>query len=135
MDTIKSLTFELLPESYAFVKLDKDARVPDWYFLSKFRTSTRNDEELSLLCDQQHIPMQVDAERDFKCLKARPANMKTFGLIANVSKIFADSQISIMWVCTYDLIYVLFREGHLQSARHALEINGHAIVSEENKTV
>lgn len=120
-----TLEFELHPERLAIARLAPDAPFPDWA-RGAFVTLSRTRAELSVICDQRHVPPGVTCERDrvaFGIVGVVP--MTTVGLLASLCGALAAARVPVFVVSTYDTDWLLVQHGHLAAARAALEALGH----------
>ena len=60
-----NFTLELLPDTCAICRLDPDAPIPDWA-IGEFVSITRTSVELSIVCRQDRVPDDVQAERRWR---------------------------------------------------------------------
>lgn len=65
----QKLKFRLLPGPYAIVRLAPDAPVPEWATKGDFNSVTRSADELSIVCLADNIPVDVNSESKWICLK------------------------------------------------------------------
>ena len=63
-----NLTLELLTNTFAVCRLDFNAPIPDWA-QGDFVSITRTPDELSIVCRQEDVPDDVQAERGWRCLR------------------------------------------------------------------
>lgn len=125
----RELRLSLLAGTLAICRLDPGAPHPAWADAPGFRSITRTEEELSVVCDERAVPAGVKAERGWRALKLRgPIPFAETGILAALARPLAEAKIGIFAVSTYDTDYVLVKEGDLDAARAALAAAGHEIV-------
>lgn len=123
-----SLTLSVLPDRYAVCQLPPDTPLPAWA-LNGWFSITRTDEELSLVCAQQHIPANISAERDWRVLKIHgPLDFGLVGVLAAIAQPLAQAHISIFAVSTFNTDYVLVKAATLDHAIATLREGGHTVV-------
>jgi len=71
--SMQKLTLSLLPHTYAVCQFHPDKHIPYWALLGDFVSLTRTDEELSVVCQQENVPDEIDAERGWRCIKVHGA--------------------------------------------------------------
>ena len=122
--------FELtvLSESLAMVRLTADAPLPLWATESEFFSVTRTSDELSVVCRPAHIPDGVAAESGWRALKVKgPFALSEVGVLAKLSAVFAEANISLFAISTFDTDYLLVQEKQLAAAITALRSAGHQV--------
>jgi hypothetical protein len=128
------LNFEILKDKYAIYRFKSDVNIPSWISDSDFYSVTKTKDELSIVC-KQHNPLAntSDINNDWKILKLKgPLNLSLVGIIAEVSGILKESEISIFTISTYETDYILVKNQDLSKAIDSLKANGHK-VSYENR--
>ena len=120
------LTLSVLPGSYAICRLGPDAPVPDWARDARFRSITRTQDELSVVCSGANVPGDIRADRGWRIIKVRgPLDLAQVGILAALSKPLADAGISVFAVSTYDTDYLLVKADALEPAVSVLSAHGH----------
>ena len=125
---------ELLADSYAVCRLDSDAPVPFWAAVDLqhgvFSSITRTDAELSIVCLEAGVPDGIRAERGFRGLKLKgPLDFSEVGILARLTQVLAQVQVSVFAVSSYDTDYIFVPEGRLLLALESLEAAGYRITS------
>jgi hypothetical protein len=123
-------TFLLRPEPFCIRRVPLDwpldprlLNAADWYSI------TRNGEELSLV-----VPEDVDidageCERGWSCLTIQGMlELGVIGVLAAISRMLAEANVSIFAVSTYNTDHILVRTGDLERAIAALTRAGHRVV-------
>jgi uncharacterized protein len=127
--TVVSRTLTLLPEQFAICRLDPDSPIPDWALQkpSNFFTITQTQEELSIICPQQHVPEGVTAHTGWRCLKLHgPFDLDEPGILAALVTPLAQAGIAVFAEATYDTDYLLVNK--IELAIQALTQMGHRIL-------
>jgi enamine deaminase RidA (YjgF/YER057c/UK114 family) len=117
----------VLPELLAVCRLAASDRVPSWALeLHEGLVSiTRTPDELSIVCPDEAVPPDVDAESGWRALKLPgPIPFEEVGVLAALATPLAAAGISIFAVSTYDTDYVLVRERDLERALAAIDAPG-----------
>src|SRR5438876_10301492 len=101
------LTFTLLPDRYAIVRLDAPAALPGWP-RGDFLSITRTPNELSIVCVEQAVPGNVRADRSWRCLALQgPLALDQTGIAAEFTRVLAAAGVSVFVVATFDTDSVL----------------------------
>lgn len=126
--TSQQLTFIVLPDLMAVCRLDQVAPIPPWASSGSVFSITRTADELSIVCQQDHVPGGVRCERGWRCLRvAGTMAFSMIGVVASLSTPLAEAGIGIFVISTFDTDYLLVKEGDFQNALVALRTAGHAI--------
>lgn len=114
------LKLNLLPEQLAVCRLLPDAPLPDW-LTSGWQSVTRTAEELSIVCEAQHVPESVQCEKPWRAFAVEgPLDFSEVGILARLSGALADARISLFAVSTFDTDYLLVRAADVDAAARAL---------------
>lgn len=124
--TKRKLTLELLPDRFAIVRLQPHSAVPSWAEDGSLVSVTRTMEELSIICPESSVPVDVTAQRDFRCLRVLgPIAFDEIGVLESLAQPLARAQISIFAISTYDTDYLLLPQASLEAGLNALLQAGH----------
>jgi hypothetical protein len=116
------LTIARVAGRFAVARLPADAPVPAWA-TGALLSITRTPDELSIVCDDDAVPAEVRAERDFAALRvAGTIDFSVVGLLASLTWVLADAQVSVLALSTFDTDYLLVRSADLPRARAALSL-------------
>lgn len=131
MSNLKSdqskLALSILPGKFAICRLLPEAPLPRWA-RGRFVSITRSSEELSVVCEQKHVPPAAICDRDWRCLKVSgPLNLSLVGIMASLTAPLAQTGIAILAISTYDTDYLLVKERDLDAAVRALRDAGFEI--------
>lgn len=123
------LTLFVLPQLYAFCRLDPNGHIPNWALLGDdFVSLTRTLDELSVVCMQENVPADALAERGWRCVKVEgPFDFSVAGVHASLTLPLAQANISVMSISTYETDYLLLKSEDLASATVALSNAGHTV--------
>lgn len=114
------------PFSVCKIKNLEEVDVKDeFYFIGK------TDEELSLVCMTEHVPVNtIERDDGWKALKIQGIlDFSLIGILANIATILADNKISIFAVSTYNTDYILTKIENYSKALEVLEQAGYQIES------
>jgi hypothetical protein len=122
----------LLPAQLSVCRLAPQSPLPPWAG-GELTAFTRTPDELSIVCEQQHVPHGVQAEKGWRALKvAGPLDFSLTGVLAALAAPLAAAKISIFALSTFDTDYLLVKETTLHEALHTLRNAGHHIQLAEN---
>lgn len=121
------LRISILPSFLAVCRLSADAEVPQWV-RGAFTSVTRTRDELSLICDDDAVPEDVQAERGWRALKVEgPIPFEVTGVAAALVSPLAVARISVFLLATFDTDYLLLKENVFDRAVGILRTRGHEI--------
>lgn len=122
------LTLSILPNHFAICRLSPDADIPAWSKNTEFYSITRSRDELSVVCFNENLPSNVEAECDWRALRIEgPLDFSSTGILACLLGPLAEAKISVFAISTYDTDYVLVRERFLSQAVSILTKEGHSV--------
>ena len=99
----------VLAAPVAVCRLAADAPLPSWP-RGAFVSITRTAEELSIVCDDDAVPADVQVERDWRALKLEgPIPFAMTGVASALLAPLAAAQISVFLISTYDTDYLLLK--------------------------
>ena len=128
-------SFSVIPGWYAICRLSAKAPLPSWAGKA-FTSITRTADELSIVCDEQRLPPNLDGldlriERGWALVKILgPFPLDVVGVLASVAKPLADAKISLFALSTFDTDYILVKRTHVNEAIAALTLAGHRLVED-----
>ena len=116
------LTLQLRELKLAVCRLPAKAALPRWVAEDSFVSITRTSDELSIVCSERHVPLDVKAERNWRMIKVKgPIDFSLTGILASLLSPLADSGIPIFAISTYDTDYLLLKEKYFVQAIGILE--------------
>lgn len=111
----------LLEPTFAVCRLPADEVVPDWAHRGSFHSVTRTPGELSIVCEQEVVPPEVQSETGWRCLMVEgPLAFTEVGILASLTAPLAASGISVFAISTYDTDFLLVKEASLEPALSSL---------------
>jgi hypothetical protein len=115
-----------LPDSYAVVRLHPGADLPEWVDKGPFRSVTRTDNEVSVVCRDHDVPEGESVDRGWTVLEVMgPLDFSLTGVIASLVTPLAQAEMPIFVISTFESDYVLVRSADLARAADVLEGAGH----------
>ena len=89
----------------------------------------KTNEEISLVCPTQSVPLHTVAREDgwrgFKICGV--LDFSLIGILAGISSILAEGKIGIFAISTYNTDYILVKEESFSKAEELLKNNGYTI--------
>lgn len=111
-------------------RLAPHAEIPLWAMKAEFFSVTKTSDELSLVCEENLIPENIQHENGWAALKVLgPLDFSLTGILASLVSPLAESKISIFAVSTFDTDYILVRRDVLDEAIAVLQNAGHSFSS------
>ena len=127
---LKSLTLSLSPGRMAVCSLKPGTEIPAWAAAGSFFSITRTPDELSIVCEEQLVPVGTRVEAGWCALKVEgPLDFSLTGILAGLSGALARAGISLFAVSTFDTDYILIKEEDQQDAIAALRDAGCTVQS------
>ena len=119
-----------LPDSYAVVRLHPGAKLPDWVDKGPFRSVTRTEHEVSVVCRDHDVPGGESVDRGWTVLEVMgPLDFSLSGVVASLVVPLAEAGVPIFVISTFESDYVLVRSADLGRAADALEEAGHVFAA------
>jgi uncharacterized protein len=128
-------TLMALPGNYSICKFQTDSILPDWIYQSDFYSIIKTTDELSVVTYQNETASEdIPCSKDWRILKViGPLDFTLVGVIADLSVILKDNDISIFTVSTYDTDYIMVKEKDLRRSIEALIENNYNIKESDTK--
>jgi len=113
----------VMKNAYAICKLDNDSPIPPWVNASHgFASMTYTQDELSIICDEVHVPPEIEQERGWRIIKViGPLDFSLVGVISKITGILAHAGVCLFTVSTYETDFILVRQDSLDIAVRALK--------------
>ena len=122
------MQLRVLPDGYAVVRLNPGSELPAWVDRGPFRSVTRTDTEVSVVCRDRDVPDGESAERGWRVLEVKgPLDFSLTGVVASLVVPLAAAEIPIFVISTFETDYVLVRSSDLDAASSALAGAGHSV--------
>ncbi|HAP19761.1 MAG TPA: ACT domain-containing protein [Lachnospiraceae bacterium] len=100
-------------------------------FTDEFCFIGKTDEELSLVCSTERVPVNtVERDDGWKAFRIQGVlDFSLIGILSRISAILAENKIGIFAVSTYNTDYILVKKENYQRALEALETAGYRVNS------
>ena len=116
----------MLFETFTIHKLSPDASIDEEIIKSNYFSVTKTGNELSVVCSELIEVQSLQSSKGWKCIKVKgPLDFNLTGILAGISDILAQANISIFAISTFDTDYILVRSQDLSSARTKLRQVGY----------
>ena len=115
------LSLVVSPDLFAVCRLRADQSIPGWALSGSFCSLTRTHDELSIVCPQELVPEEVQAERGWKSLKVEgKLDFSLVGILSSLASSLANVGVSLLAISTYDTDYFFVKESDLDRGVGAL---------------
>ena len=117
---------KILNGQFSIHRLSIDSEIPRQIHESEFYSIVKTSEELSIVCDSLIHLTAEKSSHGWMCIKfVGPLEFSLTGILSGISKVLADSNISIFALSTYNTDYVLVESVNIQEAKQSLKIAGY----------
>lgn len=128
------LTLTTLIENFSIHRFQPQHEIPQAIYQSNIFNITRTSEELSLVCPSEIDIKSEQREDGWSGIKVvGPLDFSLTGILAKISGLLAEQQISIFAISTFDTDYILVKKEKLEVARSTLISAGYIFESKRNK--
>lgn len=125
----------LMPERLAICRLETGAPPPAWAWQGRFCAVTRTPDELSVVCEEAHVPAHVQQAQGWRGFRFQgPLAFSMTGVLAAVLRPLAEAGISVFALSTYDTDYLLVRQEQLPHTCTVLRQAGYVLEGETPET-
>ena len=121
-----NLVLSVLSETFTIHKLSPDVSIPEEILKSNNYSVSKRENELSVVCSELIEVQSLQSSKGWKCIKVKgPLDFNLTGILAGISDILAQANISIFAISTFDTDYILVRSQDLSSAKTKLRQAGY----------
>lgn len=125
---MEKLKIRLLQGIYAVCQISNREKVPSWVEEKGFFSVTKTEDEISVVMLQDKISKEIKAEKDWRILKVEGIlDFSLIGILAKISSVLAENQISIFVISTFNTDYILVKEENIEKAMAVLNLEGYEI--------
>ena len=115
------LTFTVLEGDYSIHRLPPRSELPTVPSGTAFSSITRTDEETTVVFPSAIALKAEHTEPGWSVLKVvGPLDFSLTGILAGISGVLSDAEISLFAISTFDTDYILIRSGNREMAIKAL---------------
>ena len=121
-----NLVLSVLFETFTIHNLSPDASIPEEILKSNYYSVSKTEDELSVICSEVIEVQSLQNSKGWTCIKVKgPLDFNLTGILASISDILRETNISIFAISTFDTDYILVRSQDLPSARKKLKKGGY----------
>ena len=123
------MELKILDNKLKVVKLKTNETVPEIVYKQEFYSITKTDEELSIVVNEDVNILSNIIEYNWKAIKiVGILDFELIGILAKISNILAQAEISIYALSTYNTDYILVKADKLEKAINVLEQNEYKFI-------
>jgi hypothetical protein len=112
----------------AITQLSIHEAIPNWVYKSIFINIFKNEYELSVVTDNDAVPVGLKTEPEWKYFKIEgPIPFQQTGILSSILTPLADNKIGIFALSTFDTDYILVKASQFDDAKKTLVSAGHQI--------
>jgi len=116
----------ILADDFSIYRCQPNDPLPAIIFKSPFYWVGKTNEELSIVCESSIEIVGAIKNAGWSCIKVvGPLDFSITGILAGITAVSAEAQISIFALSTFDTDYILVKSDHLQRAIHRLSEAGY----------
>lgn len=124
------MILSVLGQSFGICQYDNFKEIPANILASDFFSVTRTDDELSIICYEELLPLNALCEKNWKCFKLHGQfEFTETGILSSLTSILAEAGIGLLAFSTFDTDYILVKEVNLDMAIKVLTAGGHTVNS------
>jgi len=123
---LTQLTFTVFEGDYSIHRLPPGSDLPVVPRETAFSSITRTDEEITVVCPGAIDLKSEHTEPGWSVLKViGPLDFSLTGILAGISRVLSDTEISLFALSTWDTDYILIKSCDKEKAIKALTGAGH----------
>ena len=128
LEKYKSIVLELFENEYSIYKFDSKYKINENIFVNNFFSITKTDDEVSIVTQEQRLNEYIEKENGWKILKIEGIlEFNLIGILNKLSNLFANENISIFVISTYNTDYILVKKENIEKAVNVLIKNDYEI--------
>jgi len=119
---------QILNKDFTIHRLKPDDNLPKESIQSKYSWIGKTEEELSVVCETGIQLTSQKSESNWTAIKVvGQIDFSEVGILADISRILAEAEISIFALSTFDTDYILIKKERIENAAAALQKEGYII--------
>lgn len=123
------LKLSVIGSSFTIHRFPPSHEIPNQVYESEFHTISKTADELSIVCSSSIQLNSEKSETGWSCIKVvGPLHFSLIGILAKISAVLAEAEISIFAISTFDTDYILIKSEKLPLATEALLASGYAFI-------
>jgi hypothetical protein len=124
------LRLRIVAGQYAVARLPADSSIPAWASGSGFSAVVRADDELTVVCSEDRIPEEVEAERGWICLRTiGPFDFQATGIVRSLIEPLSANGIGVFVICTFNGEHLLVSAKDGRKTQDLLIAAGHEFIA------
>ena len=124
----KKLKLNILAGLFTIHRFSANHEIPEQIYKSNFYSISKTEDELSIVC---HSSIRLNSEKSetgWSCIKVLgPLEFSLTGILADISAVLANAEISLFAISTFDTDYILIKSEMLPFATETLQLSGYLI--------
>lgn len=122
------LDIDVLLNEYAVVGLSPNCDLPTWAIGGNFSGISRDGDETTVVCPRAQIPLNIDFDGGWACLKLRGSfDFDQAGILLSAIRPLSEAGIGVFAISTFKRDYLLIKRSSLASAKDLLVQAGHNV--------
>jgi len=120
------LQLNILENLFTIHRFPPNHKIPNQVYESQFYSISKTDNELSIVCNSYTRLNSEKSETGWSCIKVEGLlDFSLTGILAKISTVLAEAEISIFAISTFDTDYILVKSEKLPVAKEALLASGY----------
>ena len=129
---LRKLTLKILPDRMAVCRFEPSAPLPGWIDQPGFYSITRTAEELSVVCNEEHVSPGTQSEAGWRCFQLLgPFTFSEIGIISSLTQPLSESGVCVFVISTFDTDYLMVKDKDLAKTIDSLTVQGHQVILED----
>lgn len=129
---LRKLTLKILPDRMAVCRFEPSAPLPGWIDQPGFYSITRTAEELSVVCNEEHVPPGTQSEAGWRCFQLLgPFTFSEIGIISSLTQPLSESGVCVFVISTFDTDYLMVKDKDLAKTIDTLTVQRHQVILED----
>lgn len=121
-----NIQLTVLEDIFTIHRFPPNHGIPNQIYEGGFYSISKTEEELSIVCSSTTPMSSEKSETGWSCMKVvGPLDFSLTGILANISKVLAEAEISIFAISTFDTDYILIKSEKQPFAQKALLVAGY----------
>jgi hypothetical protein len=120
------LQLSILENFFTIHRFPPNHKIPNQVYESEFYSISKTEDELSIVCSSSTQLNSEKTEIGWSAIKIMgPLDFSLTGVLAKISAVLAEAEISIFAVSTFDTDYILVKSDKLPVAKESLLASGY----------
>lgn len=125
---MSNISLELLNDIFSIHRLSLDSKIPEQVFTAPIFFIAKTYDEVSIVLPSSLNIKSDNVENDWQALRVvGPLDFNLTGILADISKVLANEEISIFAISTFDTDYILVKSDNIAAAITALQFHHYQV--------